>query len=150
TTKSRLIGNMSFGIGAPVLLVRDLNVRADPVDFDLIRAFSSKPFPDWQGQIIGTMAGKGGPLTHFVVDDARGVFRDAHVNGAVSQFSGKGELDILNPANTTFHKFNVDIASLDLRTIEFLYPAFPKLGGTISGTATLDSSWLDVRFSNAD
>jgi len=150
TTKSRLVGNMSFGIGAPVLLVRDLNVRADPVDFDLIRAFATKPFPDWQGQIIGTMTGKGGPLTHFVVDDARGVFRDEHVKGADSQFSGKGELDILNPANTTFHGFKVDIASLDLRTIEFLYPSFPKLGGTISGTATLDSSWLDVRFSNAD
>ena len=150
TTKSRLVGNMSFGIGAPVLLVRDLSVRADPVDFDLIRAFATKPFPDWQGQIIGTMTGKGGPLTHFAVDDARGVFRDAHVKGAESQFSGKGELDILNPANTTFHGFKVDIASLDLRTIEFLYPSFPKLGGTISGIATLDSSWLDVRFSNAD
>jgi hypothetical protein len=150
TTKSRLVGNMSFGIGAPVLLVRDLNVRADPVDFDLIRAFATKPFPDWQGQIIGTMTGKGGPLTHFVVDDAKGVFRDAHVKGAESQFSGKGELDIFNPANTTFHGFDVDIASLDLRTIEFLYPSFPKLAGTISGTATLDSSWLDVRFSNAD
>jgi translocation and assembly module TamB len=150
TTKSRLTGQMSFGIGTPVLLVRDLNVRADPVDFDLIRAFSTKPFPDWQGQIVGTMTGRGGPLTHFVVDDARGVFYDAHVRGANSRFSGKGELDILNPANTTFHGFNVDIASLDLRTIEFLYPSFPRLNGTISGTAKLDSSWLDVRFSNAD
>ena len=150
TTKSRLVGQMSFGIGTPVLLVRDLNVRADPVDFDLIRAFSSKPFPDWQGQIYGTMTGRGGPLTHFLVDDARGVFRDAHVRGAESRFSGRGELDILNPANTAFHGFHIDIASLDLRTIEFLYPSFPRLNGTISGTATLDSVWLDVRFSNAD
>ena len=150
TTKSRLIGQMNFGIGAPVLLVRDLNVRGDPIDFDLIRAFTTKPFPDWQGQIIGTMTGRGGPLTHFQVDDARGVFYDAHVKGAESRFSGKGELDILNPSNTTFHGFNVDIASLDLRTIEFLYPSFPRLNGTISGAARLDSVWLDVRFSNAD
>ena len=150
TTKSRLTGQMSFGIGAPVLLVRDLNVRGDPIDFDLIRAFATKPFPDWQGQIVGTMSGRGGPLTHFVVDDARGVFSDAHVKGAESRFSGRGELDIFNPANTAFHGFHVDIGSLDLRTIEFLYPSFPKLNGTISGTALLDSVWLDVRFSNAD
>src|SRR5262249_41428304 len=36
------------------------------------------------------------------------------------------------------------------RTIEFLFPNFPRLGGFASGVATLDSSWLDVRFSNAN
>src|SRR5581483_1336896 len=41
------------------------------------------------------------------------------------------------------------VASLDLRTIEYLFPSFPRLGGFVSGTATLDSSWLDVRFSSA-
>ena len=70
--------------------------------------------------------------------------------GAVSRFAGHGELDILYPAFTAFHGFHVDATSLDLRTIEFLFPAFPRLGGFVSGTATLDSSWLDVRFSNAD
>lgn len=151
STKSHLVGDMSFGIGAPVLLVRNVNLRADPIDFDLIRTLNGKKFPvDWQGQITGTARGRGGPLTHFVVDDARGTFADAHVKGAVSRFSGKGELDILVPANTTFHGFNVDVASLDLRSIEYLYPAFPRLGGFIFGTATLDSSYLDVRFSNAN
>ena len=61
-----------------------------------------------------------------------------------------GELDILYPAFTAFHGFNVDAASLDLRTVEYLFPNFPRLNGFASGVATLDSSWLDVRFSNAD
>jgi translocation and assembly module TamB len=151
STKSHITGDMTFGTGQPVLLVRDVNLRADPIDFDLIRTFNGKPFPmDWQGQIFGTAKGRGGPLTNFVVDEAHGEFRDAHVPGAVSRFSAKGELDILYPAFTAFHNFHVDVASLDLRTPEFLNPNFPRLGGTISGTATLDSSWLDVRFSNAD
>ncbi|HTE45109.1 MAG TPA: hypothetical protein VK636_07690, partial [Gemmatimonadaceae bacterium] len=151
TTKSRLVGDMSFGTGAPLLLVRNVDLRADPVDFDLIRTLNGKPFKqDWQGQLVGTVKGRGGPLTHFVVDDAQGVFHDAHVQGAVSRFAAKGELDILLPAYTAFHGFDVDVGSLDLRTVEYLFPMFPPLGGFISGTATLDSTWLDVRFSNAN
>ncbi|HEV8217636.1 MAG TPA: hypothetical protein VGP95_17420, partial [Gemmatimonadaceae bacterium] len=150
STKSHLTGDMSFGIGAPVLLVRDVSLRGDPVDFDLLRTLSGKPFPvDWQGQIFATARGPGGPLTNFVLADARGTFRDAHVRGAVSSFSGKGELDILYPALTVFHGFDVNAGSVDLRTIEYLYPSFPRLKGFASGTARLDSSWLDVRFSNA-
>ena len=150
STKSHITGDMSFGVGAPVLLVRNVDLRADPIDFDLIRTLNGKPFPvDWQGQIFGTAKGRGGPLTHFVVDDARGRFEDAHVRGAVSRFAAKGELDILFPAFTAFHGLDVDAEQIDLRSIEYLYPSFPPLGGFISGTATLDSSWLDVRFSNA-
>ena len=150
TTKSHITGNMTFSIGTPVLLVRGVDLRADPMDFDLIRTLNGKAFPvDWQGRLVGTVKARGGPLTHFVVDDARGTFDDAHVQGAVSRFAAKGELDILNPAFTAFHGFHVDAGSIDLRTIEYLYPAFPRLKGIVSGTATLDSSWLDVRFSNA-
>ena len=150
STKSHLTGDMSFGIGAPVLLVREVNLRGDPVDFDLLRTLSGKPFPvDWQGQIFATARGPGGPLTNFIVDDARGTFRDAHVRGAVSSFSGKGGLNILLPAFTVFRGFDVNAGSIDLRTIEYLYPSFPRLRGFASGTARLDSSWLDVRFSNA-
>ena len=131
STKSHLTGDMSFGIGAPVPLVRDVNLRGDPVDFDLLRTLSGKPFPvDWQGQIYGTARGRGGPLTNFVLEDARGTFRDAHVRGAVSSFSGKGELDILYPAFTAFHHFDVNAGSIDLRTIEYLYPSFPRLRGS--------------------
>ena len=151
STRSHLTGAMSFGTGAPVLLVRNVDLRADPVDFDLLRTLNGKPFAeDWQGQLIGTVKGRGGPLTHFVVDDLRARFEDAHVRGAVSDLAGNGELDILKPAYTAFHGFDVNAGAIDLRTIEFLFPTFPRLGGTVSGTARLDSSWLDVRFSDAD
>jgi translocation and assembly module TamB len=150
STGSHLVGDMWFGTGAPVLLVRNVDLHADPVDFDLLRTLAGKPFPeDWRGQIFGTVKGRGGPLTNFYVDDARGRFEDAHVRGATSNFSGKGELNILVPALTEFHGFDVNAERLDLRTIEYLFPSFPKLNGIVSGTATLDSSWLDVRFANA-
>ncbi|MEW5918857.1 MAG: translocation/assembly module TamB domain-containing protein, partial [Gemmatimonadota bacterium] len=42
------------------------------------------------------------------------------------------------------------LEQLDLRTLQFLDPEFPRLNGIIAGSARLDSSWLDVRFSNAD
>jgi translocation and assembly module TamB len=150
STGSHLTGNMWFGIGAPVLLVRNVDLNAQPMTFDLLRTLNGGPFPfDWRGDLFGTVKARGGPLTHFVVDDARARFEDAHVRGAVSRFTARGELDILQPKFTAFHGFNVDVAQLDLRTIEYLNPNFPRLGGFISGTATLDSSWLDVRFSNA-
>ncbi|MGH7616410.1 MAG: hypothetical protein ACREPM_04210, partial [Gemmatimonadaceae bacterium] len=151
STKSHLTGDMSFGTGAPLLLVRNVDLRADPVNFDLLRTLAGKPFTqDWQGDLYGTVKGRGGPLTNFVVDQSEVTFRDAHVPGAVSHASGQGELDILEPAFTVFHGFHVDAPSLDLRTIEYLFPNFPRLGGFASGTATLDSSWLDVRFTDAN
>jgi translocation and assembly module TamB len=150
TTGSHLTGEMWFGTGAPELLIRHVNLKADPVTFDFIRTLNGKPFPyDWRGDIFGTVRARGGTQRHFVVDDARGTFQDAHVRGAVSRFAGNGELDILNPAFTTFHHFNVDAQAIDLRTIEFLNKNFPRLGGIVYGTATLDSVWLDVRFSDA-
>ena len=151
TTRSRLRGDMTFGIGGPVLEVTDVALEALPVDFALLRQFNGEPLPvDWQGTIRGTVRGRGGPVTRFIVDDARVSFSDAHVPGAVTTATARGELDILYPALTAFHGFEVNVGSLDLRTIEFLFPNFPRLGGTVAGRATLDSSWLDVRFRDAD
>ena len=151
STGSRLRGAITFAVGGPVLQIKDVNVQAEPLDFALIRTFNGKPLPvDWQGQIRGTVVARGGPLTQFVVDSSHLVFHDAHVPGAVSELSARGGLDILQPAFTVFHHLDVNAQSVDLRTIQFLYPNFPRLRGTISGTATLDSSWLDVRFANAD
>ena len=151
TTRSRLLGQMTFGTGGPVLAVKNVDLQAAPVDFDLLRTLNGKPFPyDWQGKLTGNVRASGGPLNHFKVDQGALIFEDAHVPGAVTEARGEGELDILFPAFTAFHDFNVDVATLDLRTLQYLNKFFPRIKGTVSGTATLDSSWLDVRFRNAD
>ena len=149
STRSRLIGNMTFETGGPVLAVKNVEMQATPVNFDLLRTLNGKNFPyDWRA-ISRTVRASGGPLTHFKVEESALIFEDAHVPGAVTEARGEGELDILFPAFTAFHGFNVDVATLDLRTLQYLNPLFPTVKGTVSGTATLDSSWLDVRFSNA-
>jgi translocation and assembly module TamB len=151
STKSRLTGNMTFVVGGPVLVVKDVNLRGAPINFDLVRTLAGEPLPvDWQGNLYGIVRGPGGPLTKFVVDTSFVTFRDAHVTGAISQGSGRGTLDILDPELTKFLGFEVNAVSLDLRSVEYLFPAFPRIGGTVAGVATLDSSWLDVRFSNAN
>jgi translocation and assembly module TamB len=150
TTGSRLLGDMTFETGGPILAVHDVKLRADPVDFDLLRTLNGKPFPaDWQGTLTGTVTARGGPLTNFYVDDANVTFRDKHVPGAESHLRGRGELDILYPAFTAFHRFTAQTDRLDLRTLVAIYPAFPRVTGIVSGSAVLDSSWLDVRVSNA-
>jgi hypothetical protein len=151
STRSHLLGDMTFAVGDPVLVVKNLDLDAVPVNFDLLRTLNGKKFPyDWQGNITGHVRAPGGPLNHFLVDRSTLIFDDAHVPGAVTEATGEGELNILFPAFTAFHDFRVDLASLDLRTLQYLNPLFPKIKGTISGTAALDSSWLDVRFRNAD
>src|SRR3954464_5884896 len=151
TTGSHLLGQMTFTTGDPVLIVKNLDLQAAPIDFDLLRTFNGKKFPyDWQGTLTGHVMAPGGPLNRFRVARSSLIFEDAHVPGAITELAGEGELDILFPAFTAFHSFNVDVATLDLRTLQYLNPLFPKLKGTVSGTATLDSSWLDVRFRNAD
>ena len=151
TTRSRLLGAMTFGTGGEVLAVKNVDLQAAPVDFDLLRTLNGKVFPyDWQGKITGTVKASGGPLNHFKIEQSALSFEDAHVPGAVTEARGEGELDILFPAYTAFHGFNVDVATLDLRTLQYLNKFFPRIKGTVSGTATLDSSWLDVRFRDAN
>ncbi|HEY0527343.1 MAG TPA: translocation/assembly module TamB domain-containing protein [Gemmatimonadaceae bacterium] len=151
STGSHLLGNMTFAVGGPVLAVKNLDMQAAPVDFDLLRTFNGKKFPyDWQGKLTGFVKASGGPLNHFQIEQSSLTFADAHVPGAITRATGEGELDILFPAFTAFHSFNVDVATLDLRTLQYLNPLFPRIKGAVSGTATLDSSWLDVRFRNAD
>jgi translocation and assembly module TamB len=151
TTRSRLLGRMTFAVGAPILTVKDVDMQAAPMDFDLLRTFNGKEFPyDWQGKITGNVRASGGPLTRFRVEQSSLTFADANVPGAVTRATGQGELDILFPAFTAFHSFNVDVDQLDLRTLQYLNPLFPRVKGIVRGTATLDSSWLDVRFRNAD
>jgi translocation and assembly module TamB len=151
STRSHLTGAMTYGVGGPVLVVKDVALAAAPLDFALIRALNGKPFPyDWRGTITGTVRARGGRLDRFTVDDARFTFADANVPGAVTRASARGGLDILFPAFTKFRGLDVTVARADLRTVQFLNPNFPRLGGLVAGRATLDSSWLDVRFRNAD
>jgi translocation and assembly module TamB len=150
STRSHLAGRMTFATGGQVLIVKDVALKAEPVNFDLLRTLNGKRFPyDWQGDITGTVTASGGPLTHFKVEQSSLTFADAHVPGAITKATGHGELDILFPAFTAFHSFDVGVETLDLRTLQYLNPLFPRLKGTVSGAATLDSSWLDVRFRNA-
>lgn len=150
STRSHLTGRMTFTIGEDTLIVKDVALAASPVNFDLLRTLNGKPFPyDWQGDITGTVRASGGNLARFRVEDARFTFADANVPGAVSRGSAHGELDIFAPAYTAFHELAVDAAALDLRTFQALNPNFPRLNGIVSGTAVLDSSWLDVRFHDA-
>ena len=149
--KSHLVGDWTFSVGGPILVVKDVDLRAEPVDFDLFRTLAGGPFPvDWQGTLTGTVRGRGGRLDRFMVDHANIAFRDKHVPGAVTRATASGGIDIRDPAFTRFLGLSLDVETLDLRTPQFLFPEFPRLRGTVSGTAVLDSSWLDVRFREAD
>jgi len=151
TTGSRLRGNMTFGIGAPVLILKDLALEALPIDFRLIEQFSGKPLPlPWRGAITGTVRARGGPVNRWQLDDGRFTFADGNVPGAIARGTASGQLDILSPALTVFRGFTVDLAQLDLRTLQALNKEFPLLNGTVAGHAVLDSSWLDARFKDGD
>jgi translocation and assembly module TamB len=151
TVHSRITGAMTFGVGGPVLALTETDLRLDPVDFRLLEAMAQEPFEyPWRGTLRGTVRARGGPLTRWRVDDARLTFTDANVRGAVNRLSGRGELNILEPALAVFRGFRLTVDALDLRTPRAVNPDFPALGGTVRGIATLDSVWTDVRFREAD
>ncbi len=150
TTRSHLTGAMTFAVGAPVLGVQDVDVALQPVNWDLLRTFNGKALPyDFQGTLTGTVKARGGPVNRFAVDDAQVTYDDAHVPGAVSRVRLAGALDILRPADTRFLGLRVTDAFVDLRTLEFLNPSFPRLRGVVTGSTTLDSLYTDVRLSDA-
>ncbi|HVZ47806.1 MAG TPA: translocation/assembly module TamB domain-containing protein, partial [Gemmatimonadaceae bacterium] len=148
---SRLRGTMTFGVGGPVLEVRNVNLALQPADFVFFEALNTRPFPyPWRGTVTGTVHATGGPVNHFQVERADLHFADANVAGATASGTGHGELDILFPGLAKFHGFRVDVDHFDLATPQFLNPEFPRLNGSVSGTATLDSIWTDVRATDAD
>ncbi len=151
TTASRLRGTMTFGVGAPITILKDVNINADPVDFRLIEALSGEPLPyPFRGTLTGTVRGAGGPLNRFRVDSADIIYRDENVPGAVTYARGNGLLNILKPSETVFLGFHLALSQLDLRTLQYLNTGFPRLDGLVSGQATLDSSLLDLRFRDAN
>ena len=151
TTQSHLRGNMTFSTGWPVLVVKDVDVRLEPADFDLLRTFNGGSFPiDFQGNFTGRIWAAGGRVDRWKVDSADLTYHDRHNAGATSHLNADGELDLLEPSRTVFRSFNVEFAPLDLRTVTTLFSSFPRLHGTITGSATLDSLWTDVRFHDAD
>lgn len=149
--RSRIRGKMTWAIGGPVAVMKDVDLEAMPVDFALIERFNQGPLAyPFAGQLTGRLRGRGGPLNRFMIDDVRFFYRDGNVPGAVAQARASGELDILEPGNTTFRGFTIALDSFDLRTIQAVNPSFPLLLGKITGVARLDSSWLDLRFTGAD
>lgn len=151
STDSRLRGAMTFVVGSPTSIVKDVDLNAQPLDFTLIETLAGEPLPyPWRGQITGTLLASGGPLDDWMVDEADLVFRDANVPGAVTIGKAQGRMNILEPSEVVFNGLNVHLDQLDLRTLQFLVPTFPKLNGMVAGRAILDSLWTDVRFREAD
>jgi translocation and assembly module TamB len=151
TVKSRLRGNMTFGVGGEVLVVKDVAMRAEPIDWDLIEDLTGKPLPyPWKGSITATLAASGGPVNAWRIERGDFAIIDANVPGATARGRARGEIDMLFPAFTKFHGLEVELDHFDLATMQFLNPLFPRLDGSISGRATLDSVWTDVRFRNGD
>ncbi len=150
TFRSRLLGQMTFVVGGPVLVMRDVDVQADPVDVALLeRVGGPLPYP-FAGALTGRLRGPGGPLNRFRVAEAALVYRDANVPGARTRARGQGTLDLLRPAVTAFDAFQLRLDTLDLRTLRAANPAMPALRGILAGTVRLDGPWNDVRFRDLD
>jgi translocation and assembly module TamB len=149
--RSRLRGDMTFGVGGPVLRVTDVALDLEPAHTDLLRHFNGGPFPyDWQGAVTGRIVARGGPVTRFRLDDAILRYADAHVPGAVSSGRATGMLNLFTPADAVLLGVDVTVDRLDFRTPRFVNPNFLELNGYGRGRARLDSLWYDVRFRDAD
>lgn len=148
---SRLRGRMTWGVGDGPLELRDVDVEAAPVDVALLERFNGGPFGvPLHGRFYGRVQASGGPLGRFVVESVDARFADDNVEGATARAQAKGELDVRDVGRTIFRGLDLTLAHFDLRTAQALDPDFPRLNGTLRGTARLDSLWLDVRLSDAD
>lgn len=149
--RSRLSGRMTWGVEDREVSLRNVDLEMRPLHTDLLARFNQGPLPiPLRGQITGRLTGVGGPLSAFVVDDATATFRDGNVDGAVSRARARGTVDLSEPAFPVFSGMLLDVAEFDLRTAQALDASFPRLNGTLSGTARLDSVWGNLSISEAD
>ena len=151
THRSRLRGAVTVTAGGSEPTVHDVALELAPLHTDLLRALVGGPLPaELQGAFTGRVVARGGSLRHFVIDSANVRFADARIPNAVSRIGVSGALDVHAPARTAFHALRVRAAPLELRTLARAVPALGRVGGRISGAATLDSALTDLRISNAD
>ena len=151
THASRLRGRMTWGVKDAEVSLRNVDLEMDPLDAELIERFAQEPLPiPLAGRFVGRVRGPGGPLSAFVVEDATATFYDRNVPGATARARARGTLDITDPAVPVFSRVTLDLESFDLRTAQALEPTLPKLNGTLSGRAVLDSAWGDLRLEDAD
>ena len=149
--RSRLRGQMTWGVGGALLALRNVDLEALPLDVALLERFNGGPFiVPLRGRFTGRIRASGGPVDRFKMEGLDARFSDDNVAGATAQARAHGELDIRNIGRTVFRGVDLTLTHFDLRTAQALDPAFPRLNGTLRGTARLDSSWLDVRLSAAD
>ena len=149
--RSRITGDMTFGVGGEVLRITDVALDLKPAHTDLLRQFNGEPFPyDWQGNLTGRIEARGGPVTRFQIDAATFAFDDAHVPGARSSGFATGVADIYTPSEAILKGVDLRIDQLDLRTPRYVNPLFAEVNGFVRGTMRLDSLWYDAWFSNAD
>ena len=91
-----------------MLVVKDVDLRADPIDWILIEQFTGEPLPyPFKGNIDASVKAAGGPVNRFTVNEGSFFFRDTNVPGATAKGRVNGELDILFPALTKFRGFNL-------------------------------------------
>lgn len=149
--RSRLRGRMTYAVGGPVLAVNDVDLDLRPAHTDFLRWLNAEPFPyDWRGALTGRVAGRGGPITDWQLDEARLTFDDEHVPGARTVGGARGRVNLYTPAEAILKGMDVTIAQLDLRTPRFVNPNFAEVNGIVRGTMRLDSLWYDAWFSRAD
>lgn len=149
--KSRLKGNMTWGVGGVVTRLTDVDLALQPAHTDLLRWFNGEPFPyDWRGRITGRLQASGGYVTRWKLDEATVRFDDDHVPGAVSRARATGSVNLFSPAEAILQGVDLDIERLDFRTPRFVNPMFAELNGFARGRVRLDSLWYDARFSRAD
>lgn len=151
THASRLAGQMTWGVRGDDVALRNVDLEMAPLDAALLQRFNRGPLPiPLAGRLVGRLRARGGPLSAFVVDDATATFYDRNVPGATARARANGTIDISDPAVPVFGGVAVDLASFDLRTAQAWEPSLPKLNGTLSGRAILDSAWGDIRLRDAD
>lgn len=148
---SRLAGQMTWGVKGSEVALRNVDLEMAPLDAALLTRFNRGPLPiPLAGRLTGRLRARGGPLAAFVVDDADATFYDRNVPGATARARASGTIDLREPAMPVFKGLAVDLAHFDLRTAQFWEPSLPRLNGTLSGRAVLDSAWGDLRLRDAD
>jgi len=149
--KSRITGDMTWGVGGFVTRLSDVDLNLQPAHTDLLRWFNGEPFPyDWRGRLNGRVRASGGFVTRWKLDEATVRFEDDHVPGAVSRARATGSVNLFTPAEAILQGIDLDIERLDFRTPRFVNPMFAELNGFARGRVRLDSLWYDAFFSRAD
>jgi translocation and assembly module TamB len=152
TTRSVVRGGVTIELSeSNDLSIREAALDVAPLHTELLKILVPEGLPpELRGGLTGRVVARGGARGALRVDTLVARYTDDAVPGSVSRITARGALTLGATGGVSFSRLAIAVDPVDARTVVRIVPSLAPLSGHLVGRVTLDSTFEQMRFSDAD